>query len=113
MSETSLFNSIQNEKFHLDNSIFDLEHIGRLARMSVLDTEVDGSNPGSSMLFPWARHFIRIASVDSAVKWVPGGDNLVKDVMSFSDEYHPKITHFHYIFLQDVNEGTDFLLVSY
>ena len=28
------------------------EHIGRLARMSVLDTEVDGSNPDSSMLFP-------------------------------------------------------------
>ena len=28
------------------------EHIGRLARMTVLDTEVDGSNPGSSMLFP-------------------------------------------------------------
>ena len=27
-------------------------HIGRLARMSVLDTEVDGSNHGSSMLFP-------------------------------------------------------------
>ena len=27
-------------------------HIGRLARMSVLDTEVDGSTPGSSMLFP-------------------------------------------------------------
>ena len=26
--------------------------IGRLARMSVLYTEVDGSNPGSSMLFP-------------------------------------------------------------
>ena len=25
---------------------------GRLARMSVLDTEVDGYNPGSSMLFP-------------------------------------------------------------
>ena len=31
---------------------FSLEHIGRLARMLVLDTEVDGSNPGSSMLFP-------------------------------------------------------------
>ena len=31
---------------------FKTEHIGRLARMSVLDTEVDGSNPGSSMLFP-------------------------------------------------------------
>ena len=29
-----------------------LENIGRLARMSVLDTELDGSNPGSSMLFP-------------------------------------------------------------
>ena len=26
--------------------------IGRLSRMSVLDTEVDGSNPDSSMLFP-------------------------------------------------------------
>ena len=45
-----------------------------------LDTEVDSSNPGNSMLCPWARHFIRIASVDSAVKWVPDGDNLVKDV---------------------------------
>ena len=60
-----------------------MEHIGRLARMYVLDTEVDGSNPGSSMLLPWARHFIRIASVDSAVKWVPGGDNLVKDVQCY------------------------------
>ena len=30
----------------------DMEHIGRLARMSVLDTEVDGSNSGSSMLSP-------------------------------------------------------------
>ena len=29
-----------------------LGHIGRLAKMSVLDTEVDGSNPGSSMLCP-------------------------------------------------------------
>ena len=29
-----------------------IPNIGRLARMSVLDTEVDGSNPGSSMLFP-------------------------------------------------------------
>ena len=33
-----------------------------------LDTEVDGSNPGISMLCPLARHFIRIASVDSAAK---------------------------------------------
>ena len=28
------------------------EHTGRLARMSVLDTELDGLNPGSSMSFP-------------------------------------------------------------
>ena len=33
-------------------SVICLEHIGWLVRMSVLDTEVDGSNPGSSMLFP-------------------------------------------------------------
>ena len=32
------------------------------------DTEVDGSNPGISVLCPWAGQFIRIASVDSAVK---------------------------------------------
>ena len=43
-----------------------------------LDAEVDGSNPGISMLCPRARHFIRIASVVSVVKCVPGGDNLVK-----------------------------------
>ena len=45
-----------------------IEHIGRLARMSVLEKEVDGSNPGSSMLFPCAIYFICIASVDSVVK---------------------------------------------
>ena len=28
------------------------QYIGRLARMSVLDTDVDGSNPGNSMLYP-------------------------------------------------------------
>ena len=28
-----------------------IEHIGRLAGMSVLDSEVDGSNHGSSMCF--------------------------------------------------------------
>ena len=33
-----------------------------------LDTEVDGAKPGISMLCSLARHFIRIASVDSAVK---------------------------------------------
>ena len=29
-----------------------VEHIGRLARMSALDTQLDGSNPGSNMLCP-------------------------------------------------------------
>ena len=48
-----------------------------------LVTEVDGSNPVNSMLFPWARYFICIASVDSAEKWVPGGDNLVNDVQCY------------------------------
>ena len=54
-----------------------------LLESRILDTEVDGSNPGISMLCPWARHFIRIASVDSDVKWVPGGDNLVKGVQCY------------------------------
>ena len=35
------------------------------------------------MFSPWARDFIRIASVDSAVKWVPGWDNLVKGVQCY------------------------------
>ena len=29
-----------------------LEHIGLVVRMSILDTEVDGSNPSISMFFP-------------------------------------------------------------
>ena len=57
--------------------------IGVVVRMSTLDTKVDGSNPSISMFSPWARDFIRIASVDSAVKWVPGGDNLVKGVQCY------------------------------
>ena len=48
-----------------------------------LDTEDDGSNPGISMLCPRARHFICIASVDSSVKRVPGGDNLVNGVQCY------------------------------
>ena len=44
---------IVNEFSFSDASInYVIEHIGRFARMSVLDTEVDGSNPGSSMLCP-------------------------------------------------------------
>ena len=38
--------------FELIKIIVSYKHIGWLARMSVLDIEVDGSNPGSSMLFP-------------------------------------------------------------
>ena len=48
-----------------------------------LDTEVDCSNPDISMLCLWARLFICIASVDSAVKLEPGGDNLVKGVQRY------------------------------
>ena len=57
--------------------------IGVVVRMSILDTKVDGSIPSIDMFSPWARDFIRIASVDSAVKWVPGGDNLVKGVQCY------------------------------
>ena len=39
-------------KFVFNINMIVYEHISLLARMSVLDTEVDGSNPGSSMLFP-------------------------------------------------------------
>ena len=48
-----------------------------------LDTEVDSSNPCISMLCPRARHFISIGSVASALKWVPGGNNLVKVVQCY------------------------------
>ena len=51
--------------------------------MSTLDTNVDGSILSINMFSPWARDFIRIASVDSAVKWVSGGDNLVKGVQCY------------------------------
>ena len=51
--------------------------------MSILDTKVAGSNLSINMFSPWARDFIHIASVNSAVKWVPGGDNLVKGVQCY------------------------------
>ena len=57
--------------------------IGVVVRMSILDTKVAGSNLSINMFSPWARDFICIASVDSAVKWVPGGDNLVKGVLCY------------------------------
>ena len=57
--------------------------IGVVVRMSIFDTKVAGSNLSINMFSPWARDFIRIASVDSAVKWVPGGDNLVKGVQCY------------------------------
>ena len=52
-------------------------------RCQFLDTEVDGSNLGIGMLCPCARDIICIASVDSAVKCVQGGDNLVKGVQCY------------------------------
>ena len=57
--------------------------IGVVVRMSILDTKVAGSNLSINMFSPWARYFICIASVDSAVKWVPGGDNLVNGVQCY------------------------------
>ena len=51
--------------------------------MSILDTKVAGSNLSINIFSPWARDFIRIASVDSAVKWVPGGDILVTGVQCY------------------------------
>ena len=57
--------------------------IGHVGSMSVSGNRGDGSNPSISMLCHRARHFIRIASVNSAVKRVPGGDNLVKDVQCY------------------------------
>ena len=57
--------------------------IGVVVGMSILDTKVAGSNLSIDMFSPWARDFICIASVDSAVKWVPGGDKLVKGVQCY------------------------------
>ena len=70
-----------------------------------LDTEVDGPNPGSiSMLCLWARDLIRIASVDSAVKWVPSGDTLVFGGQCYElfGELHLRITH---IFIWETLKG--------
>ena len=37
---------------HLMGNCSNLEHIGLVVRMSILDTEVDGSNPSISMSSP-------------------------------------------------------------
>ena len=63
--------------------LYQLWTIGVVVRMSILDTKVAGSNLSINMFSPWARDFIRIASVDSALKWVPGGDSLVKGVQCY------------------------------
>ena len=49
--EDMMFKKLIDESV-LPNKFILMSPIGRLARMSVLDTDVDGSNPGSSMLFP-------------------------------------------------------------
>ena len=67
-----------------------------------LYTEADGSIPGISMLCPLARHFIRIASVDSAVKLVPGGDNLVKDVQCYELFEGIKLENHAFLFILPV-----------
>ena len=48
-----------------------------------MDIQFDGSNHGNSMVCTRAKHVIRIASFDSAVKLLPGGDNLVKGVQCY------------------------------
>ena len=60
-----------------------LEHIGLVVRMSVSGYRGWQFKPGINMLCPWARLFIRIASVHLAVKWVPGGDILMKGVQCY------------------------------
>ena len=60
-----------------------LENIGHVVGMSVSGYRGWRFEPRINMFFPWARHFIRIVSVDSAVKWVPDGNNLVKNVQCY------------------------------
>ena len=61
----------------------DVGHVGHVDGMSVSGYRGCRSNPGISMLCPSGRHFIRIASVDSAVTLVPGWDNIVKGVQCY------------------------------
>ena len=62
-----------------------------------------GSNHDISMLYPLARHFIRIASVNSAVKLVPGGGNLVKGVQCY--ELFGGIAHENHAFEKKPSSG--------
>ena len=48
----SLFYRLDIKKYLTVSTLFPLEHIGLVVRMSILDTEVDGTNPSISMLFP-------------------------------------------------------------
>ena len=45
-------NTSEHDNVNQPTDMGEASHIGRLARMSTLDTEVDGSNPGNSMLCP-------------------------------------------------------------
>ena len=61
-----------------------LEQIGHVARIKVsLIQRSTVRNPAASVCCVLEQHFIRIASVDSAVKRVSGGDNLVKGVQCY------------------------------
>ena len=50
--QSSIFRLLADDRILCQQITSHLEHICLLAKMSVLDTEVDSSNPGSSMLFP-------------------------------------------------------------
>ena len=61
------------------------------------------------MLCPWARHIICIASVDSAVKWVPGGDNLVKGVQCYELFWGIALkNHVFFLFLKQSSSKKDY-----
>ena len=81
--------------------------------MLIFDTNIDGSIPSINMFSPLARVFIRIASVDSAVKWVPGGDNLVKGVQCYelfwgiALKIHTFSFFFSFSFIQKMNYGAN------
>ena len=48
-----------------------------------LNTTIKDSSPDYiTMLCPWARHYIHVVSVESAVKWVPDWNTLVMDACS-------------------------------
>ena len=55
-----------------------MERIVHVVRMSISGNRYCRFEPGIIILYHCARHFIRIASVVTAMKYAPAGHNLVK-----------------------------------